>query len=306
MIQTTDLAKRFGAKTAVKDLNLAIGKGEVFGFLGPNGAGKTTTVRMLACLVAPTSGTARLGSLQVGRDDGEIRRHIGILTESPGLYERFSAAYNLDFYARLYGLSQPRRAQQVERYLRLLGLWERRHEPSGTFSKGMKQKLAIARALIHEPDVVFLDEPTAALDPESAHTVREFIAGLRAEGRTIFLCTHNLDEAERLCDRIAIMRGTVIAEGAPADLRRRLYGSRTVLTLARPCPAAEAALAALGMAVEARDNLLAVAADDPDAQNPTIVRAAVEAGAAIRYVAEERASLEEVYLKLVREGEGGA
>ena len=301
MIVTRGLTKRFGAKLAVEAIDLDVGDGEVFGFLGPNGAGKTTTVRMLSCLIGPTAGEARVGRWLIGRDDDQIRQHIGILTESPGLYERFSARFNLDFYARLYGLEGERRAAQVEKYLRLLDLWERRDETVGTFSKGMKQKMAIARCLVHEPDLIFLDEPTAGLDPEAAHTVRDFIASLRAEGRTIFLCTHNLDEADRLCDRIAIMKQRIVAVGSPAELRRRLQGRKTVLRLAAPCPEALAAIRRLPFAAtaEAEGDQVFVPVQDPDAQNPAIVREAVLAGAQVRYVEELGASLEDVYLSLV-------
>src|SRR3990172_8213797 len=198
MIETQELTRRFEATLAVDRLTLQVHDGEIFGFLGPNGAGKTTTLRMLSALIAPTTGTARVAGYTLGAQDQEIRRRVGILTESPGLYDRLSAAYNLEFFAGLYEVEDV--PGQVERYLRLLGLLDRRHEPAGTFSKGMRQKLAIARALLHEPRVLFLDEPTSGLDPEAAHLVREFIADLKGKGRTIFLCTHNLDEADRLCD----------------------------------------------------------------------------------------------------------
>lgn len=310
MIKVRGLSKRFGPNLAVDAIDLDVGEGEVFGFLGPNGAGKTTTVRMLACLIAPTAGEATVGGWRVGRDDHEIRRHIGILTEAPGLYERFSAYFNLDFYARLYGVPAPRRALQVEKYLTLLGLWERRQEKVGTFSKGMKQKMAIARCIVHEPRVLFLDEPTSGLDPEAARTVRDFIAGLKAEGRTIFLCTHNLDEAERLCDRIAIMKQRIVGTGAPAELRRDLQGSKTILHLVGPQPQVLEAVRRLPFAQEAHaeGERIVIPVDDPDTQNPQIVRQAVLAGGEIRYVTEHRASLEEVYLSLVggggpREGE---
>jgi len=218
MIVTERLSKSFGKLQAVQDLDLRVEAGEVFGFLGPNGAGKTTTVRMLSGLIGPTSGKAWVAGCEVGKQDGDLRRKVGILTESPGLYDRLSAERNLGFFADLYEVTDI--AAQVERYLRLLGLWDRRHEPVGGFSKGMRQKLAIARAVLHEPQVVFLDEPTSALDPEAARLVREFIGELRAEGRAIVLCTHNLDEADRLCDRIAVFRTRILALDTPAALRR--------------------------------------------------------------------------------------
>ena len=229
MIVTEGLGKRFGELQAVENLSLRVNAGEVFGFLGPNGAGKTTTVRMLSAPIGPTSGKAWVAGCEVGRQDGELRRKVGILTELPGLYDRLSAERNLEFFARLYEVADV--AGQVERYLRLLGLWDRRHEPVGGFSKGMRQKLAIARAMLHEPQVVFLDEPTSALDPEAARLVREFVAELKHEGRAIFLCTHNLDEADRLCDRVAVFRTRLLALDTPAALRRQLFGRSVVFHL---------------------------------------------------------------------------
>src|SRR5512135_3380995 len=231
MIRTEKLAKTFpgsnGAHVqAVAQLDLEVAEGTVFGFLGPNGAGKTTTVRMLSALIAPTSGTARVNGYNIGVDNEAIRGSIGILTELPGLYDRLSAWQNLIFYARLYDVGARQAAIQTERYLRELDLWERRDDKVGGFSKGMKQKLAIARALLHEPQVVFLDEPTSALDPEAAKVVRDFIAELKTEGRTIFLCTHNLDEADRLADRIGIMKQRLIQVDTAENLRRKLYGRR--------------------------------------------------------------------------------
>ena len=184
---------------------------------------------MLAGLIGPSGGEATVAGCRLGQDDTSLRRRIGVLTETPGLYDGLSAAANLTFFAELYGMNDPQPA--VEHYLRWLGLWERRFEPAGTFSKGMKQKLAIARAMLHEPQVLFLDEPTSGLDPEAAHLVRDFIAELRREGRTIFLCTHNLDEADRLCDRIGVFRQRLLALDSPAALRRQLFGRTVVIHL---------------------------------------------------------------------------
>ena len=197
MIRATGLGRRFGALWAIRDMDLEVRRGEVLGLLGPNGAGKTTTVRVLTSLIEPSEGRATVDGFDVVAEPEAVRARVGILTETPGLYEKLSATANLDFFGRLYGLDASTRAERIERYLRLFSLWERRDEPAGTFSKGMKQKLAIARALLHEPAVVFLDEPTAALDPEAAFIVREAIEGLRRSGRTIVLATHTLDEANR-------------------------------------------------------------------------------------------------------------
>ncbi|MBN1659024.1 MAG: ABC transporter ATP-binding protein, partial [Anaerolineae bacterium] len=277
-----------------------VDEGEVFGFLGPNGAGKTTTVRLLTALIAPTAGQAWVNGHQVGQADTAIRHSAGILTENPGLYESLSAEKNLTIYARLYGVADV--AGQVERYLRLLGLWERRREIAGGFSKGMKQKLAICRALLHEPRVLFLDEPTAALDPEAARTVRDFVGDLKGQGRTTFLCTHNLDEAENLCDRIGVINhGRLIALDTPANLRRQLFGRQTVVELAACSDAALDAVRALPFVenLHVDDSRLTVALGDPEAENPALVRALVEAGADVRYVRELEHSLEEVYFSLM-------
>ncbi|HZQ07161.1 MAG TPA: ABC transporter ATP-binding protein [Anaerolineae bacterium] len=301
MIETHHLTKRFDNFDAVQDLNLIVQSGEIFVFLGPNGAGKTTTVRMLACLIAPTSGEATVVGYRVGHDDDQIRARIGILTESPGLYEKLSAEQNLDFFARLYGLDTATRQKQIQRYLELLGLWERRTDAVGGFSKGMKQKLSIARALLHEPQVVFLDEPTSALDPESAKVVRDFIAELKSEGRTIFLCTHNLDEADRLADHIGIIKQTLIQVDTPANLRRKLYGQRVLFRLREISPVHTDALRTLPFVhdVQRSDSTFSVALDDPPNMTPLVVTALVNAGAAIQEVREERASLESVYLDLI-------
>ncbi|MBN1314348.1 MAG: ABC transporter ATP-binding protein, partial [Anaerolineales bacterium] len=213
----------------MSDLTLEVESGEVFAFLGPNGAGKTTTVRMLTALVRPTSGKAWINGYELGVDNRAIRSSVGILTEAPGLYERLNAVQNLVLFAKLYDVVDVDR--QVQKYLQLLDLWDRRSEPVGGFSKGMKQKLAIARSLLHEPGLLFLDEPTAALDPEASRTVRDFIRQIKGSGRTIFLCTHNLDEADRLADRVGVIKQELIQVDSPTNLRRRLYGRRVSIKL---------------------------------------------------------------------------
>jgi ABC-2 type transport system ATP-binding protein len=300
MIQTQDLSKRFGETPAVKGLNLEVAEGEVFGFLGPNGAGKTTTVRMLTSLIAPTSGSAVVNGYGIGKDDQKIRQTVGILTESPGMYENLSAEYNLQIYANLYEVKDVN--GQVEKYLRMLGLWERRFDEAGTFSKGMKQKLAIARALLHEPRILFLDEPTAGLDPEAARLVRDFIEELRKEGRTIFLCTHNLDEADRLCDRIGVFKTHLLVVDTPANLRKQVFGRKVVFHLNHVEAAYLDLLRSMPFVKEARavDDKLVATLDDPEGQNPGIIRSLVETGAEIRFVGELRHSLEDVYLQLVK------
>ncbi len=305
MIHTRNLTKRFDGVPAVESLTLDVAEGEIFGFLGPNGAGKTTTIRMLTALIAPTSGAARVNGYLLGREDRQIRRSVGLLTETPGLYENLSAEYNLRVYAALYGLPAPQAEAQIRKYLSLLGLWERRGEPAGAFSKGMRQKLALARALLHEPRILFLDEPTAALDPEAARLVRDFIGGLRDEGRTVFLCTHNLAEAERLCDRVAVFKTRLLVVDTPANLRRGALGRRVVFHLGRGAAAYLDGVRALPFVddCEASGDKLVLTLDDPEARNPHIVRHLVAQGADIRFIGELRRSLEDVYLHLVqREG----
>jgi ABC-2 type transport system ATP-binding protein len=300
MIQTENLTRRFGNTLAVDSLTLQVSEGEVFGFLGPNGAGKTTTVRMLTCLIAPTSGSAVVSGYRVGEQDMNIRRTVGILTETPGMYDRLSAERNLQIYASLYEVKEM--ARQVQKYLQMLGLWERRCDPVGTFSKGMKQKLAMARALLHEPRVLFLDEPTAALDPEAAHLVREFIAELRKEGRTIFLCTHNLDEADRLCDRIGLFKTHLLVVDTPAKLRSQVFGRKAVFHLGRVDQGMASAVGKLPFVkgVQTVDNKLVVTLENLESHNPELVRTLVGMGADVQFVGELRRSLEDVYLQFIK------
>jgi len=304
-IECSGLGRTFGDRAAVEDLSLAIPSGTVFGFLGPNGAGKTTTVRMLTALIAPTTGEARVAGYQLGVENQEIRQAVGILTETPGMYERLSARQNLQFFARLYGLDALTADRQVERYLRLLGLWERREDRVGTFSKGMRQKLAIARAVLHEPRVVFLDEPTSGLDPEASLVVRRFIHDLRGEGRTIFLTTHNLPEADELCDLIGVFRTRLLVVDTPQNLRARLFGRGTRVRVSGGASRWLETLRGLSFVrdVVAEGDALRVTLADPDAENPRLVRALVLAGAEIQSVEPVSHSLEEVYLGLLESRE---
>jgi len=306
VIRTERLTKHFGSLKAVNGIDLDVREGEVFGFLGPNGAGKTTTLRLLCALIAPTSGTAEVAGYRLGHDDQKIRASVGILTEQPGLYDRQSAWDNLVFYSTLYGLDRATAHAQAERFLRLMGLWERRKEPVVTFSRGMKQKMAIARAALHEPRILFLDEPTTGLDPDAAKTVREFIVALRGEGRTVFLCTHNLDEADRLCDRIAFFRQQVIRIDTPDHLRAELYGRAIeIRLLPSPRPEDLVRVKAVPGVRDARfeNGSIIVEAPDPLATNPQLIRALVDGGAQIAFVTERKPPLEDVYLKIV-EGRG--
>lgn len=299
IIVTKKLTKSFGEIVAVNQLTLSVNRGEVFGLLCPNGAGKTTTVRMLAALLIPSGGTAHVAGFQIGEDDQDIRRKIGLLPESPGLYDSLSAEQNLAFFGSMYGIENI--AEQIQKYLELLGLWNRRYEPVGTFSKGMRQKLAIARALLHEPDVLFLDEPTSGLDPQASRLVREFIEDLKGEGRTIILTTHNLVEADRLCDRVAVISGHLLALDAPGELRRNIFGRKVVFHLQEANQALVGALEKYPFVsdVQAVDNKILAAVENPEEQNPQLIRALVDGGAELQFVGELKRRLEDVYLELM-------
>jgi ABC-2 type transport system ATP-binding protein len=300
-IETSHLTRAFGSLVAVDDLTLAIPEGTVFGFLGPNGAGKTTTVRLLSALIAPTRGNAAVAGYTLGKQNEAIRQTVGILTETPGLYDRLSAWENLMFFAELYDLTAEKAASQIKRYLHLLDLWERRDDKVGGFSKGMRQKLAIARALLHEPKIIFLDEPTSGLDPEAARVVRDFIKQLRTEGRTIFLTTHNLPEADELCDLIGVFRARLLRLDTPAHLRIGMFGMGTQVRVVGDATHWIDTVRVLPFVhdAHAEDATLSVSLDHPDDQNPALVQALVNAGAQIRSVEPISHSLEEVYLELV-------
>ena len=304
MIDTENLTKKFGDLTAVDSLTLHVNDGEVFGFLGPNGAGKTTTVRMLCCLIAKTSGEAKIAGYDVGieADSLKIRKLIGYVPDNVGLYDELSAYDNLDFYGKLYECTEEQRKENIQRLLTMLGLWEKRDIAAGTFSKGMRQKLAIARALVHDPQVLIMDEPTANLDPEASKTVRDFILDLKKEKRTIFLNTHNLDEAQRICDRIAILNTKLMAVGTPGELERSVGGRKTEVQLDQVNDAILAALKELPLENVAVDgDKLVIDVKDPVKENSTIVEAIVRAGGRIQTVTVVGSTLEDAYLKLVRD-----
>ena len=304
MIELENLTRKFGELTAVDNVTLNVNKGEIFGFLGPNGAGKSTTVRMLCCLISKTSGEARVGDFDIDHEEDrlKIRKTIGYLSGDVGLYENLSAYKNLDFYGKLYEVPSAEREENIKRLLQLVGLWERKDDAAAGLSKGMKQKLAIARTLIHEPQVLFLDEPTANLDPLAAKTVRDFILELKKEKRTIFMNTHNLDEAERVCDRIAVLKTKLIAVGSPEDLERSVSNRKTVVHLESNGDSVLAAVKKLSTvkSVSKSENKIILDMDNPEKDNPQLVRTIVAAGGNIQYVTESRSTLEDVYLKLVR------
>jgi ABC-2 type transport system ATP-binding protein len=309
-LSVTALCKRFGDRVAFRDVSFEIGYGEIFGFLGPNGAGKTTTVRTLGTLIAPTSGSATIAGVPLTPENGvEIRRRISVMPESPGLYLRLSVAENLECFADLYQTPDP--GERIDRALRAVNLVDRADDACGSLSKGLRQRVALARALLGDPEVLFLDEPTAGLDPAAARDVHELITSLGRSGVTVFLTTHRLEEAERLCDRVAILNTTVRTIGKPAELREQLF-ARTLTV---------STLAPLGDPGRVFAGLPAVRGWRPDGPNsyvltiseaavaaPAVTRALVDAGADVLSIGESHHTLEDVYLELTtgnQTGRGG-
>jgi ABC-2 type transport system ATP-binding protein len=301
VLTASHLTRRFGDRVAVDDVSFTLERGEIFALLGPNGAGKTTTLRMLAGLIAPSSGDVRVGGETLTRRNApRLRQRIGLLTEAPGLWDRLTVRKNLEVYARLYDIDRPGRA--VDEALDIFDIRDRAGDPAAQLSKGLKQRVALARTLLHRPDAVLLDEPTSGLDPESARDVRDLVVRLRDEQRTVVLSTHNLDEVDRVADRVAVMRGRLIALDTPSALRARVFGARVQVVLAVRNERFARILTAAGFAeVRTTADGLSVGVDDARSSAPTIVRRLVEAGAEIVAVAAEQPPLEDVYLRLLDE-----
>jgi len=295
------LGKRFGDRVAFEDVSFEIARGEVFGFLGPNGAGKTTTVRTLGTLIAPTSGSAEVAGLPLTPRNGvAIRKRIAVMPEAPGLYLRLSVAENLACFADLYEVPDP--AGRIDAALRAVNLADRARDTCGTLSKGLRQRVALARALLSDPEVLFLDEPTSGLDPEAAREVLELIDGLRQRGVTIFLTTHRLDEAERVCDRIAILNTTLRTIGRPDELRERLFARTLTVRALDPMPDPDRVFAGLpavdGWRADGSGGYV-LTVSDPRVAAPAVTRALVAANADVLSIGESRHSLEDVYLQIV-------
>ena len=298
------LVKRFGERVAVDDISFSVDAGEVFGFLGPNGAGKTTTVRMLATLIAPTSGTARIVGLPLDQANGvDIRKRIAVMTENPGLYLRLTVTENLAFFAGLYELAQPE--ARIAEALAAVNLTGRANDLCGSLSKGLRQRVALARALLSDPAIVFLDEPTAGLDPVASREVHELIDGLRERGVTVFLTTHRLEEAERLCHRVAILNTRLRTIGRPDELRDRLFTKALVVRTVAPLASPEAVFAVAGIDSWRNDDATRYTLTVTDARiaAPAVTRALVAAGADVLSLAEEQHTLEDVYLELMNDDE---
>ncbi len=306
LVEIKNLGKKFGEKYAIKDLTFSINKGEIFGLIGPNGAGKTTTIRILCCLISPTEGSARIGNMDISdqNDTQKIRKIIGYVPDNVGLYEQLSAYENLLFYGKLYDYPERELEANIEKYLRIVDLWDERNKPVGTYSKGMKQKVALARALVHEPTLLILDEPTANLDPESSKNIRDLILDLKKEGRTILFNTHNLDEPQRICDRVGILKTTIRAIDTPNNLKEK-YGSEKLIVV-RIDGVVESIIDLLknsGFSVLTNNgNDLTIESTGNSDENQAIIDVVNRAGGKIKSINEVTSSLEDVYIRLV-EGE---
>jgi len=307
MIETDGLTKHFDDFVAVSDVSLSVNPGQVLALLGPNGAGKTTTVRMLSAILRPTAGGARVAGYDVVRQPDAVRTAVGLLTEHHGLYLRMRAREYLDFYGELYGLDKDARQKRAEQLMERFGLGADMERRLGEFSKGMRQKLALVRAMLHDPEVLLLDEPTSAMDPQSAKLVRDAIAGLRGGGRTVIICTHNLPEAEMLADRIAIIRrGQVVAEGTPLELKSRLLGPPLLeMRLAGELDGLVDDIADLVQVESCGYDWVRFRVEDPGKTNPLLLQQLSAQGVGVVTLSEVPQSLEQVYLRVVEAGPDG-
>ena len=299
MLTASHLSRRFGDRLALDDVSFTLEPGEIFALLGPNGAGKTTTLRILAGLIAPSSGSVRIDGEEMGPQSApHLRSRIGFLTEAPGLWDRLTVRDNLLVYARMYGLPSPVRV--VDEALERFEIGDRGGDRAAQLSKGLKQRVALARSLLHNPRIAMLDEPTSGLDPASAREVRDLVLSLRAQGRTILLCTHNLDEVDRVADRVAVLSCRLIAIGTPDSLRQKLFTPRVQIVLTQPAEPFAVVLRAGGLSDVRADGLVISAGlANTSLTTPEVVRRLVEAGAGVESVMAEEPPLEDVYLKLL-------
>ena len=297
------LTKSFGERVAYKDVSFEVGYGEVFGFLGPNGAGKTTTVRTLSTLIKPTSGQATIAGITLGSDsDLLIRERIAIMPESPGLYSRLTVSENLECFAGLYELKDVK--NRIDKVLKSVNLADRKNDLCGSLSKGLRQRVALARALLSDPEILFLDEPTSGLDPVATRDVHDLLMALRERGVTIFLTTHRLEEAEKLCHRVAILNTTLKLIGSPAELREQLFSRNLEIKTGSQIIEPERIftdISGIQSWEQSVSGSYIVNVSDPDVVAPWIVRALVGAGIDVLAIGETRHSLEDVYLELIDE-----
>ena len=299
-LTASHLTRRFDTRLAVEDVSFELVPGEIVALLGPNGAGKTTTLRMLGGLIHPTSGSVVLDQQVVTpATASRLRASIGFLTEVPGLWERLTVRQNLTVYARLHGVASP--ALAVDRMLDLFGISDRGRDLAGELSKGLKQRVALARTLLHDPSIVLLDEPTAGLDPQSAHDLRELVRRLRDQRRAVLLSTHNLDEVDRVADRVAVLRTRLVALDTPAALRARLFGRRIRVELARDAASHVSMLSAGGIDDVTVHGAVISVALNAQVTVAELVRRLVHNGADINAVIPEERSLEDVYLRLLED-----
>lgn len=302
MIHVENLTKKFGNIVAVDNISFDVQESKIFGFLGPNGAGKTTTLRMLSTLIQPTNGHIVINDRDSQKNGDHIRSIIGLLTETPGMYEKISAYENLNYFSGFYGIDEQKRKSNIERFLKMFDLWDRKDSLVSTFSKGMKQKLALARALVHEPKILFLDEPTAALDPESAYMVRTFIESLKDERTTVFLCTHNLEEASSLSDIVCIIKSKIIKISTLDELQKNKKEKKIEIVFKEN---AQKYIDLLKIFKEItslalKENKAVFTLENPEILNPKIIKLLVDNGSEIIYFNEIKASLEEIYLDLIK------
>lgn len=304
MIKVSSLSKYYGKSIGVKDLNFEINDGEIFAFLGPNGAGKTTTIRLITGMIGPTRGTAYIDDLDVSRKENlsDVHRRVGILPEVPGHYESLSAYRNLQFYGRMYGMGDEASKGRIEELMKEFELWERRNDSVATYSKGMKQKLAIIRAVLHDPRFVFLDEPLSGLDPEAASFVRNYMIKMRNDGKTVVLSTHDLNDADRLSDRVAVVKNQLLAVDSPASLKLKTFKRTVVFHLKSAEGIDQEEISGFDYvnSLEIKDDKLVIEIESPEQNNPDLAEYLMNHGFRIQFIGEIKRSLEDVYMNIVR------
>ncbi len=308
MIRVSSLTKLYGNTVGVEDLTFEVRDSSIFAFLGPNGAGKTTTLRMMAGLLSPSKGSVRIDEIEATKKENlaVLHKEIGILPEMAGHYESLSAYRNLEFYGRMYKMSESSIKESATELLKEFDLWRQREHSVGTFSKGMKQKLAIIRAVMHDPKYVFLDEPISGLDPEAARFVRDFMKKLRSDGKTVILSTHDLEDADRLSDTVAVIKGRLLVSDSPSELKKKLFKRTVVVHLKSPGLIDLDEVRAIPFVHNAdlKDLKLVLEIEDPEENNPEIIDMLVKKGAKIQFVGEIRRTLEDVYLTVVDKNRG--